>query len=335
MPALVSILIPAFNAERWLAETIRSATAQTWPRKEVIVVVDEGCKDGTLAVAKRMSSREVLVTTRPHQCASGARNSAFSVCQGDYIQWLDADDLLSPDKVALQMKEAQRHQDDRLLLSCAWGSFMFRPSRARFESSRLWCDLSPDEWVLRKMGENLHMQPGTWLASRSLTEAIGPWGVALLDEDGEYFNRLVLASSGIRFVPDAKVYYRLSGFNSYTSRSNLRWEGRWSSIQLQLGQLRSLGDSPRMRTAYLNYLQTWLIYFYPEAPEVVARLEQFAEEAGSKLDRPSLRWKYAWLGRLFGYGFGKRAQFFLPEVRWSIARFFDRVLLPVDRIRSV
>ena len=96
MMPLVSVLVPAYNAEQWIAGTIRSALAQDWPRKEV-VVVDDGSRDRTLAVAREFASREVAVITQENQGAAAARNRAFSVCQGDYIQWLDADDLLSPD----------------------------------------------------------------------------------------------------------------------------------------------------------------------------------------------------------------------------------------------
>jgi len=89
MAPLVSILIPAYNAERWIGETIRSALAQTWPRKELIIVND-GSRDRTLEVARQFASGNVLVVTQQNQGASAARNKAFELCQGDYIQWLDA-----------------------------------------------------------------------------------------------------------------------------------------------------------------------------------------------------------------------------------------------------
>jgi glycosyltransferase involved in cell wall biosynthesis len=107
VPALVSILIPAYNAERWIAEAIRSALAQTWPNKE-IVVVDDGSTDQTLHVARGFASKSILIATQPNGGASAARNHAFSLSQGDYIQWLDADDVLAPSKVSLQMKARDR-----------------------------------------------------------------------------------------------------------------------------------------------------------------------------------------------------------------------------------
>src|ERR1700745_2003056 len=98
MKQLVSILIPAYNAEAWIADTIKSALEQTWSRKEIIVV-DDGSTDQTLAVARQFASNEVAVVTHENQGAAATRNHAFSLSQGNYIQWLDADDLLSPDKV--------------------------------------------------------------------------------------------------------------------------------------------------------------------------------------------------------------------------------------------
>src|ERR1700730_16025191 len=117
MKPLVSILIPAYNAEKWIADTIRSALAQTWPRKEIIIV-DDGSADQTLRLAPQFASATVSVVTQENQGASAARNKAFDLCQGDYIQWLDADDLLPRDKIAKQMEAAGGCQNRRTLFSC-------------------------------------------------------------------------------------------------------------------------------------------------------------------------------------------------------------------------
>ena len=115
MKPLVSILIPAFNAETWVADTIRSALAQTWPRKEIIVI-DDGSTDRTLVVARRFASKDVAVVTQKNQGAAAARNHALALSQGDYIQWLDADDLLSPDKIAKQIQAVDEMGSTRTLL---------------------------------------------------------------------------------------------------------------------------------------------------------------------------------------------------------------------------
>ena len=332
MTPLISILIPAYNAEAWIGDTIRSALAQTWPRKE-IVVVDDGSTDQTLQVARQFASRDVFVFTQENQGASAARNKAFQLCQGDYVQWLDADDLLSPDKVTRQLAVAQECQDKRRLLSSGWGYFMYRPSRAQFLPTPLWCDLPPVEWLLRKMGQNLHMQTATWLVSRELTEAAGPWDTRLsLDDDGEYFCRVVLASNGIRFVSAAKVFYRQPGFDRLSSidRSDKKLESQFLSMQLHVGYLRSLEESERVRAACLSYLQRWLKYFVRQRPDIVNKLEHLAADLGGQLTNPRLHWKYSWIERIFGYGIAMRTRSFLPGVKWLFIRSWDKALFRLE-----
>jgi len=328
MPPLVSILIPAYNAERWIADTIRSALEQTWPRNEIIIV-DDGSRDQTLRMARQFASRKVSVTTQKNQGAAAARNKAFELCQGDYVQWLDADDLLSPDKITKQMAAAQECQDKHRLLSSGWGYFMYRPDKAKFIPTPLWCDLTPLEWLLRKWEHHLHMQTASWLVSRELTQAAGPWDRRLLNnDDGEYFSRVLKASSGVHFVRDAKVFYRQTGSDrlSYVGRSNKKLEAHFLGIELQMDVLRSLEDSGRVRAACLKRLQACLICFYPERPDIVKRAQELARSLGGKLDIPQLRRKYSWLRPIVGYKLAKRIQFWLPKIRWSAASFFDRAL---------
>ena len=331
MKPLVSILIPAYNSSEWLPETLRSAIAQTWDRKEIIVV-DDGSKDDTLAIARQFESEQVKVVTQKNQGAAATRNNAFSLCKGDYIQYLDADDLIAPDKISLQMEASGQSQNKRILLSGSWGNFMYRYHRTRFIPSALWCDLSPVEWLVRKMGQNLYMQTASWLVSRELVEAAGPWDTRLLgDDDGEFFCRVLLASEGVRFVPEAKVYYRSSGTSSlsYIGHSDKKRVAQMCSMKLHIKYLRSLEDSKRTRAACVKYLQNWLIFFYPERMDIVAQAEQLAGDLGGELKPPHLSWKYSWIRGIFGWPLAKRAQVMLPRVRSSFVRYWDLSLIHI------
>jgi glycosyltransferase involved in cell wall biosynthesis len=329
---LVSILIPAYNAEKWITDAIRSALAQTWNPKEIIVVND-GSNDRTLEVASQFGQELVLVISQEHQGAAAARNNAFKHCHGDYIQWLDADDLLAPEKIAKQMKAVCECTDNRTLFSSPWGPFFYRPERAKFTPSALWCDLSSSEFLIRKMGLSLFMQTSTWLVSRELSEAAGPWNTDLAsDDDGEYFCRVLLASNGIRFVPEARVYYRSVGIHSLSRdlRSDRKLEALWRSMQSHIRCLRSLEDSERSRAACLTYMQDTMSHFYPRRLDIVAQMKQVAEDLGGQLQVPRLSWKYAWIKSLFGWGFAQRAQLFLPHLKWEVARHWDRMLLRLE-----
>ncbi len=329
---MVSILIPAFNAQELIAETIRSAIAQTWEPKEIIVI-DDGSTDQTLAIARQFESDCVHIFTQKNQGAAATRNRAFGLSRGDYIQWLDADDLLEPDKIAKQIEVLNKHKSERTLLSSAFGRFRYRYYRAEFVPTALWHDLSPVEWLLRKLGGNIFMQTATWLVSRKLSDAAGLWNTALLgDDDGEYFARVVIASDGVRFAPESKVYYRAPWPNTLSciGHSNLKIDAQWRSMQLQIGYLRSLEDSERARDACMRYLQDWLICFYPERHDIIKQAEQMAEDMGRQLEPPHLHWKYSWIKTVLGWLLVKRLQIILPGIRWTVTKFWDKVLYTVD-----
>lgn len=102
MTSLVSILIPCHNAERWVAQAIESALAQSWPEKEIIVV-DDGSTDGSLDVIRKFGDR-IRWETGPNRGGNAARNRLLELACGEWLQYLDADDYLLPEKVANQME---------------------------------------------------------------------------------------------------------------------------------------------------------------------------------------------------------------------------------------
>lgn len=101
MAPKVSILIPCYNAERWVAQAIESALAQTWPNKEVIVV-DDGSTDRSREVIASFHGR-IRYEFGPNRGGNAARNRLLKMSYGDWVQYLDADDYLLPDKITWQL----------------------------------------------------------------------------------------------------------------------------------------------------------------------------------------------------------------------------------------
>jgi len=333
---LVSILIPAYNAEDSIADTLRSAIDQTWKRKEIIVV-DDGSTDRTPEVVKLVATKQVTVVSTANQGLSAAVNHAYSLCQGDYIQELDADDLLAPDKIERQLAALQETDSKRILLSSPWAHFYYRTSAAQFMRNSLWQDLSPVEWLLRKMGENLHMQNATWLVSREIAEAAGPWDTSLhYDQDGEYFARVLLASAGTRFVPEGKVFYRVSGSDriSFIGKSKKKRKSLLRSMQLHIQYIRSLEDSERVRKACLTYMQNWYGNFYPDQPELAEELQALAAQLQGHLEMPKLRPKYAWMKPIFGRKSASWAQTVMPELNARLKRKWDKTMFELQARRE-
>ena len=330
MKPLVSILITAYNAEDTIAYTLQSAVAQTWPHKEIIVV-DDGSTDSTAEVARGF--KEVRVVSTENHGLSGAQNNAFPLSQGDYIQYLDADDLLAPDKIERQLAALREFDGKRVLLSSPWAPFYYRTRHARFVRNSVWQDLSPVDWLSTAMRENIHMQNATWLVSRQLAKAAGPWDTRLhFDQDGEYFCRVLLASEGTRFVPGTGIYYRASGANSvsFIGNSDKKKDSLLLTMKLHIKYLRSLEDSERVRKACLAYIQTWCRNFYPERPDLMQEAQQLAASLGGRVSLPKVSWKYAWIQRLFGFAVAKRASQRWNDYKSSVMRSWDKALFRLE-----
>lgn len=325
---LVSILITAYNAEEFLAETLESAVGQSWPRREIILV-DDGSHDGTADVARRFKSRGVTVISRENGGLSAGVNTAYEHCHGDYIQYLDADDLLAPDKIETQLSALREGDSKRLLLSSPWARFYHRRRALQFVRNSFWEDLTPVEWLLRKMSEGTHMQNATWLVSRELAEAAGPWDTSLhYDQDGEYFARVLMASEGTRFVPDTGIFYRSSGSGSisYIGNSDKKMESLFRSMKLTIRYLRSLEESERVRKACVTYLQTWYGVFYPDKTDIVGEMQALAAELGGQLNEPRLPPKYDWMKGIFGYRTARWAATALCEFKSDTLRRYDKLM---------
>ncbi len=336
MKPLVSIIIPAYNAGSWVGEAIQSALAQTWPHKEIIVVND-GSTDNTLAIARSFIPK-IKIHTTENRGLSAAVNHALRLCQGDYIQELDADDLLLPDKIERQLAALRDGDSKRLLLSSPWAPFYHRTHTAKFIKNSFWEDLTPVEWLLRKMTEGTHMQNATWLISRELAEAAGPWDESLhYDQDGEYFTRVLAASEGTRFVPGTGILYRVTDTNriSYIGTSNKKKTSLFRSMKKHMECLQQLEESERVRKACVTYMQIWYDVFYPGRDDVVAEMQAIAAKLGGRLETPRLRPKYAWMVPILGHEYAKRAQMALPQFKLATLRKYDKLMYRLEGARSL
>lgn len=327
MSELVSILVPACNAERWVGRAIGSALAQSWDRKEVIVV-DDGSTDHTLQIANGFASQRVRVISQPNAGAAAARNTALRAAQGSYIQFLDADDVLHPDKLARQLRHADDGHRSRTLLTSAWGKFFVHEARAVFAPDSLWQDLSPVEWIVTKFTDNKFMFPASWLVSRRLADEAGPWNEQLsLDDDGEYLCRVVAASRCVHFVRDATCYYRVGNGSSLSSQKSERaLRSGYLSIRLCIDHLLALEHSERTRRACVRLLQDNFAHFYPEMPDLVEQCRSLSLAlGGDELTVPHERPHFKLFRRVFGWRRAKLLRGRLNDARLQVRRTIDRL----------
>lgn len=107
---LVSIVIPAFNADRFVGRAIKSGLAQTYANLEIIIV-DDGSSDGTARVVRSFTDQRIRYLFQPNQGQGAARNRAIRMSAGKYVTFLDADDFYLPRKVERQVAFLERHED--------------------------------------------------------------------------------------------------------------------------------------------------------------------------------------------------------------------------------
>lgn len=327
MPPLVSILIPAYNAEKWIAQTLASAVGQDYPRKEVILVND-GSSDRTLEIASTFASESVKIVSQPNAGGPAARNQALAHAQGEYIQWLDHDDVLAPDKISAQLRRSATDPGERVLFSGPFGVFYYRIEKAVFNNGPLWRDFVPTDYFYTKFSRNTYFQSSSWLVSRKLTELAGPWwNVRSPDDDGEYFCRVVAASERICFVPEAKCYWRVGNYLSFSeARSAAALDAFVKSTFRSIEHYLALENTDRARKACVQFLQDRLILVYPERPELAKEMSDMAVKLGGTLAPPSLGRKYGLITKVFGWPAAKRVSRFCPKVRVGFERTCDQVM---------
>jgi len=303
----VSIIIPCYNAAPWVADAIRSCLRQTWADREIIVV-DDGSKDDSLARARQFEPQGVKVLAQANGGAASARNAGFRASRGDWIQYLDADDLLAPGKIAAQLRLAA-DRPAGCVLTARWGRFTAAPESAEIPAANpLFADLSPAEFFHLFASRDCMMHPAAWLVPRTVATLAGPWDERLsLNDDGEYFARIVSRSRQVVHCADALSYYRSNLAGSLSGqRSRRHLESGFLAVELIAGHI--LAAAPEARRDAADLFQRFAYDYYPAAPDLIDRALARARALGGSNLRPLGGRTFSRLGRLFGWKVARRLQ---------------------------
>ncbi|WP_231461811.1 glycosyltransferase family 2 protein [Pedobacter sp. Leaf132] len=213
---LVSVIIPAYNAEQTIVETLNSVYAQTHKNLEVIVVND-GSTDNTLSILEKYSNPVKILSTE-NKGVSHARSFGFKHAKGDYIQYLDADDLLKPKKIELQLEALITHNAD-----VAYGDWQ----KFRAENN----ETIISETIKREIEGDLEIAlftyfwcpPAAILYSKIICEQL-KWNENLpVIQDARYFLDAGIAKGKFVYTNGIMAQYRTGQANSLSKKSDLNF----------------------------------------------------------------------------------------------------------------
>jgi glycosyltransferase involved in cell wall biosynthesis len=217
----ISVIVPAYNAERTIWETINSVQQQTFSDFELIVIND-GSTDRTLELLHTVNDPRLKVFSYPNGGLSAARNRGITQASGEFIAFLDADDLWTPDKLELQLAALRHHPEAGVAYS--WNYCMdekgesFYADNSNFFTGNIYAQLLLDNFIVN--GSNC-------LIRRQAVESVGEFDPAVAGSaDWDYWLRLALHWPFV-LVPKHQVFYRMSSGSmsanvEFMERCNLR-----------------------------------------------------------------------------------------------------------------
>ena len=305
---LVSVLIPCYNAGKYIGETLESVFRQTWQNIEVIVV-DDGSTDNSADIIRSFRDPRLKLIEQTNKGSTTARNVGISQVTGDFVQYLDADDLLAPDKIELQM--GRLANAPRSIASAEWARFHTSPDEAKFLPEPVWRDLDSLNWLVESRSDGLGMmQPGIWLIPTSVVRAAGPWREDLsLNDDAEYFTRILLAADRVLFCPGARCYYRSGLAGSLSGRRTpAAWASQVRVLELCEGYVRAREDSERVRRGFALSWQHVAHACYPYDRRTAEFALERARALHSVTIKPDGGPRFHMVSRLFGWRLARKLQ---------------------------
>ena len=197
-PGLVSVIVPAYQAEAFIAEALESALAQDHTATEVIVV-DDGSTDGTAEIA---AGYDVQVLSRENGGPAAARNAGLALARGEFVTILDADDVCPEDRLSRQVDHLRRHPEHGIVLGLT--EIFLTPGQPR-----------PAHWPVAHVGRPIPAHASTTLARAEVFQAVGGFDEALRRcEDIDWLARVKDAGIQAGAIDHVVLRYRIHAGNT-------------------------------------------------------------------------------------------------------------------------
>lgn len=287
--------MPVYNSAAFLQKSVQSLLQQTYLNIEIIIV-DDSSTDNSYAIAQSLAAEKVRVLQQPNAGAAIARNTGLAAATGDYIQFMDVDDFLSPDKIEKQVAALQ--QRPGCLAVCNYINFVLdedldKPIKAEEQGHFIYSSNNPASFLIDLLGakgESNFIQTNCWLIPLPLIEKAGGWrAYRCPDDDGEFFSRVILESEGIIYVPGILNYYRRDKRdNKLSANPNRKYvQNILLSIDLKYDYLQQKVNEEKLHKAFAVQYFEYAIYHYPQymvlSRIALKRYKKMKQKAGMPL----------------------------------------------------
>ncbi|WP_162053132.1 glycosyltransferase family 2 protein [Pontibacter pamirensis] len=317
---LISVIIPAYNSAAYISDAIASVLNQTYQEIDLIVV-DDGSTDGTLEEIKNFKDSRLRYFTIVNSGQCAAANYGLSLAKGEYIKFLDADDLMNKDHIAAMLKAAIENEGDLIL--CKWARFYHSVEDAKFGIRPEWSSFDNSiDWFKAALSAGPDMLPvWQWLIPKRIIEISGGWDESLgLGNDFEFSSRLLMASKGVSFCEAASVYYR-SGLNSNMSTdvSPKTFMSVLNAIHKSAKVILSETSDAEVRDAFATKYFSWLITYYPFLDAAIVKAVEAKIKELGKVNYPyKWGWKFQVICKIMGWKVARKLQFYYYSKRYNI-----------------
>jgi glycosyltransferase involved in cell wall biosynthesis len=284
---LVSICIPVYNAASYLEDCLRSITEQSYKNIEVIAI-DNGSTDESLDIITNYKGQNIITGREPGKGAAKARNKALKLAKGKYIQFLDADDLLSADKITKQVSALEAEPGKLAVCSTIYffdNNLADNIGPTEYDEQFLYDTNDPVSFMINLWGGNTFkanmVQPNAWLTPMELIARNGLWNETLtLDDDGEFFARMVLNSAGVVKTGGFNYYrkHRKSFNNLSSQQSRPALQSAFQAILLKKQALFYHTRSEPAKKAIYKQLKELAIRCYHYYPELYQEIDKELRE---------------------------------------------------------
>ncbi len=284
-PASISVIIPAYNREAILGETLESLLRQTLPAREIIVV-DDGSTDRTAAVAESCGA-PVRVVRQSNAGPAAARNRGFRESAGEYIHFFDSDDIAVPNKHEVQVRTLEESGADIAFgpwIKGIFGAATFCPVNQVYQQHGL-----PRGDLVQALLSSWSVVPHACLFRRGIVERCGGFPEDLrVGEDQLMFLRCLLAGARVVHSPGTLELYRTENMDKITASADghRRRITEWARFLVSAGQeCQAHGIDPRKWFGFR--LRAWICgrdmaaLNEPPPPDVVREVAELSGQSGN------------------------------------------------------